>query len=75
MCGDHSFEQAGLHEVHEAGRVMGGITPFLLWQSFAYEEWAAYGQSKLANVLFSNELARKLAHHTVRFSLQTFCSD
>ena len=29
--------------------------------SKGYTPWAAYGQSKLANILFSNELARRLA--------------
>ena len=31
-----------------------------------YKEWEAYGQSKLANLLFIQELSRKLKHHTAR---------
>ena len=31
-----------------------------------YDKWAAYGQSKTANVLFSVELDRRLAHEGVR---------
>lgn len=31
----------------------------LTWQKRKYERWSAYGASKLANVLFSQELARR----------------
>ena len=32
-----------------------------------YDRWFAYGRSKLANILFSNELARRLVERGVRF--------
>ncbi len=33
----------------------------LNWQSRSYSRWAAYGQAKLANLMFSKELAKRLA--------------
>jgi NAD(P)-dependent dehydrogenase (short-subunit alcohol dehydrogenase family) len=40
----------------------------LNWQRRAYKPWRAYGQSKLAGLLFTDELQRRLtaAHSTVR---------
>ena len=40
--------------------VMGNISRDDLMCENSYGEWKAYGQSKLANILFSNELASKL---------------
>jgi NAD(P)-dependent dehydrogenase (short-subunit alcohol dehydrogenase family) len=39
----------------------GGIAFDNLEGSRGYDQWKAYGQSKLANLLFSNELARRFA--------------
>lgn len=33
----------------------------LMYERRAYSPWGAYGQSKLANILFANELARRVA--------------
>ena len=33
-----------------------------------YDRWFAYGRSKLANILFSNELARRLAERGVKIT-------
>jgi NAD(P)-dependent dehydrogenase (short-subunit alcohol dehydrogenase family) len=37
----------------------------LQWKTHPYRAFAAYGQSKLANILFTYELARRLKGHTV----------
>ena len=42
--------------LHRAGRI---DVDDLAWQSRRYRSWAAYGQSKLANLLFTRELARR----------------
>ena len=33
-----------------------------------YDRWLAYGRSKLANILFSNELARRVAERGLKIS-------
>ncbi|WP_354697557.1 FabG-like 3-oxoacyl-(acyl-carrier-protein) reductase [Paraconexibacter sp. AEG42_29] len=43
---------------HRIGKIR---TNDLNWQSGSYKRWPAYGQSKLANLLFTFELQRKLA--------------
>jgi NAD(P)-dependent dehydrogenase (short-subunit alcohol dehydrogenase family) len=43
--------------VHRAGRI--GFDD-LNWEHRRYRRWAAYGQSKLANLLFTSELQRRL---------------
>jgi NAD(P)-dependent dehydrogenase (short-subunit alcohol dehydrogenase family) len=42
---------------HRMGRV---VIDDLNWQRRRYNRWAAYGQSKLANLLFTSELQRRL---------------
>jgi NAD(P)-dependent dehydrogenase (short-subunit alcohol dehydrogenase family) len=44
--------------VHKVGRI--GIDD-LNWERRRYQAWAAYGQSKLANLMFAYELQRRLA--------------
>ena len=44
--------------MHWAGKV--DLTD-LNWERRRYQRWVAYNQSKLANLLFANELARRLA--------------
>jgi NAD(P)-dependent dehydrogenase (short-subunit alcohol dehydrogenase family) len=43
---------------HRMGRI---VIDDLNWQQRRYRAWAAYGQSKLANLLFTLELERRLA--------------
>ena len=43
---------------HRMGRI---VIDDLNWQRRRYRSWAAYGQSKLANLLFTLELQRRLA--------------
>jgi NAD(P)-dependent dehydrogenase (short-subunit alcohol dehydrogenase family) len=43
---------------HRTGRIDLGD---LNWERRRYEPWAAYGQSKLANLLFTSELQRRLS--------------
>lgn len=49
-----------VHVSSEAHRI-GGFKISELAQPASYKSWVAYGSSKLANILFSNELARRLA--------------
>ncbi len=44
--------------VHQAGRI---DFDDLNWQRRRYRPWGAYGQSKLANLLFTSELQRRLS--------------
>jgi len=37
----------------------------LTWQKVPFDSWAAYGQSKLANIWFTRELARREANHGI----------
>ena len=55
---------------HRMGRIV--IDDFN-WERRRYRAWAAYGQSKLANLLFTLELQRRLtaAGSSVRASLPT----
>jgi len=43
---------------HRAGRIR---LDDLNWEQGGYQRWRAYGQSKLANLLFTSELQRRLA--------------
>ncbi len=43
--------------VHRIGRI---VLDDLNWERRRYSRWAAYGQSKLANLMFAFELARRL---------------
>lgn len=43
---------------HRSGRI---ALEDLSWESRSYSAWRAYGQSKLANLMFTLELARRLA--------------
>jgi NAD(P)-dependent dehydrogenase (short-subunit alcohol dehydrogenase family) len=42
---------------HRAGRI---DFDDLNWERRRYQAWRAYGQSKLANLLFTSELGRRL---------------
>ncbi len=44
--------------MHRIGRIR---LPDLNWEQGRYQRWAAYGQSKLANLLFTYELGRRLS--------------
>jgi NAD(P)-dependent dehydrogenase (short-subunit alcohol dehydrogenase family) len=51
---------ARIINVSSSAHTMGGLSKKDFMSEKNYNRWFAYGQSKLANILFSRELAKKL---------------
>lgn len=56
---------ARIINVSSAAHKFGGISKNDFMSQKNYNKWFAYGQSKLANILFSRELAKKLRDENI----------
>ena len=68
MVVDHC-RPARIVNVSSAAHNFGKIKFEDLQYSKSYSAWGAYGQSKLANILFTYELARRLPSHVTANTL------
>lgn len=70
---ENSAEPVRIVVTSSLGHKMGTISfDDMDWSKRGYSEWKAYGQSKLANILFAKELAKKLQQSNLSQKIHTY---